>query len=459
MTRLAAAAMIVMLLFGCGTAPPPPSPPPQPTDWSALAPEAASAIRAALDQVNATPVAPDLWLQLAGLYHAHGQEPLAIPCYEAAIDLGAGGGHQARAWHLLGIALARGGAYDRALAASNQAAKEASYAPAHWQAGFWLLDLGRPDDAVSQFEKAMSINPTDTAAMIGLARARMQQQRLTEAAVVLEGIKNRGGDHPYLTYLLGTVYQRMGREADPLLRRGNASPPTWNDPWYHEVLAQRRGYEADLSRAMVKLDAGDLAGAVRSLQAMRKARPRDATVLNNLGAALHRSGDAQAAIEVLHASIRFNPSHAPSHITLAGVWLEAGSLDRASAFAEKAIELQPSMAPAREQAGRIAMAAGRMEDAAAHLQAAVQIGSNDPSVRELFGMVLLDLGKNSEALQQFEIIVRIDPDRPASIGGMSMAMARLGRKADALNILAAAQRRFPGHPALSRAASLIGGAP
>ncbi len=453
--RLAVAAMFLMLLWGCGTAPPPPEPP-QPAEWSALAPEAASAVRAALDHVKVGSDEPKSWLQLARLYHAHGLEPLAIPCYEVAIDLGAGG-DQARAWHLLGIALARGGEYERALAASDHAANEASYAPACWRAGFWLLDLGRPDDAATQFEQAMSINPTDTAAMIGLARARMQQQRLTEAAAVLEGIRNRGGNHPYLTYLLGTVYQRMGRDADALLRRGNASPPTWNDPWYHEVLAERRGYEADLSRAMAKFDAGDLAGAVRSLQAMRKARPRDATILNNLGAALHGSGDAEGAIEVLHASIRFNPSHAPSHITLAGVWLAEGSLDRASAFAEKAIELQPAMAPAREQAGRIAMASGRMEDAAGHLQAAVQIGSIDPSVRELLGIALLDLNENSDALQHFEITLRTDPDRPASIGGMAMAMARLGRRAEALQILAAAQQRFPGHPALSQAASLIGG--
>ena len=115
------------------------------------------------------------------------------------------------------------------------------------------------------------------------------------------------------------------------------------------------------------------------------------------------------------------------------------------------------MAPAREQAGRIAMASGRMEDAAGHLQAAVQIGSIDPSVRELLGIALLDLNENSDALQHFEITLRTDPDRPASIGGMAMAMARLGRRAEALQILAAAQQRFPGHPALSQAASLIGG--
>jgi len=421
-----------------------------------MAPEAAVALRSATADATSQPAKATARLALGRLYHAHGYEAFAESCYAAGIALGA---DSAEPHYLRSLCLAELGHYQQAITEADAALSRAQYAPAAWKCGFWMLDRGDLTGARKRFEQALELDGTAAAAMVGLARLFLQQEQATSAAAMLEDIIARGGRHPYVSYLLGRAYQRLGRddEAAPLLRYSGSGPPRYEDPWMDNVLAMRLGYEASMSRAMAKLDGGDVAGALRDFQSLNRSYPRDPDLLNNLGNVQLQLGAIDEATATLQSAIRIDAGHAPSHLTLADVFLQRGDLDRAEAHADRAIELRPTMAQAHAQRGRVSVARRDLEEAVMHLQRAIDIGIDDPAIRELLAVVLMDLGKPAEALHHFQVVLGADPTRWKAFGGSAIALARLGRRAEAEAILADARARFGDHPGLLRAATIVAG--
>lgn len=421
-----------------------------------MAPEAAAALRSATAAATKQPSKATARLVLGRLYHAHGYEELADSCYVAGITLGA---DSAEPHYLRGLCLAELGDYERAIAATDAALSRADYAPAAWKSGFWVLDRGDLAGAQRRFDLALDLDPSAAAAMVGLARVYLQREQAASAATMLEDLGDRGGRHPYVSYLLGRAYRQLGRddEAAPLLRYGGSGPPRYEDPWMDNVRAMRLGYEASMSRAIAKLDGGDVSGALRDLQSLQRAYPRDPDLLNNLGNVQMQIGALDEATATLQSAIRIDAGHAPSHLTLADVFMRRGNLDRAAAHADRAIELRPTMSQAHAQRGRVSVAQRQPQEALGYLQRAIDIGIDDPSTRELLAVVLLDLGEPSEALRHFQIVLGADAVRPQSLGGCAIALARLGRRVEAEAILADALASLGNHPALQRAVDIVSG--
>lgn len=101
------------------------------------------------------------------------------------------------------------------------------------------------------------------------------------------------------------------------------------------------------------LQAGDLAGALRSLQAAVQQNPSDARAYAFLGICHTRRGDAAAGIEALYRATQLAPADAVLRYNLGVALSQSGRVDEAKQALEQALQLNPAHAGAREQLLRL----------------------------------------------------------------------------------------------------------
>lgn len=419
-------------------------------DAGQLAPEAYAAIQAQQQNASRHPEAAQSWRELGMLYQAHGLDEAAILIYEYV----GGISDDSQAIYLQATAHARVGNYDEAIKLASQLS---DYIPATWKQGVWLMDQGRLADAAIKFQEVISRDPSAVAAIVGLARVRITQNKPELAITLLENIRTRGGSHPYLTFLLGTAHQRAGNQsiASTLLVGTAPGPPKWEDPWSDQMMAMQRGFAASLTRATTKIGEGDLQGALSILLSISKSHPRDTAVHNNLATVYMQLGQLDKANEILVKSIRRASDYAPTHLTMAMVLQRQGDPARAIVYAKRAVELQPAMSAAHALLGRLALQQGDLVASSAYFEESLSIGNSDPSTREVYAMVLLDLRETREALTQFGLVLQVNPSRTISIGGFAVATARLGNVQGALGILQEALKSAPTDTNLQRAMNTV----
>jgi len=446
--RITLSLIILILLSGCSK--PKPSTTIPVIDTSTLAPEAAVAINKAITDVSSLGTANE-WTTLGLYFQAHGLDEEAILAYQTSIELPSTP-YKTEYW--LAIAFAKLGYYQEAI---NACSRYTTYPPAFWRRGYWYIDVGNVEEAADMFDQAIAVDPRAVAALVGLARTRLQQNKPDEAVRILEGIRDRGGNHPYLSYLLGTSYQRAGRNEDAgnLLSKPATGPPKWADPWLDEMKGYQRGFAAAISRATAKLDQGDTTGALISLKLLSKSYPRHPVVLTNLATVHLQLGDLESAIKICGDSIRWNPTHAPSQLTMALALTQRGDFIHAAQYASEAISLQGSNSQAHALAGQIAFRNRNLQAAVLHLEQAIAIGSNNPTDREMLGMIYLEFRKFDHAAKQFELVLSINPTATRSIGGLALALGNSGRRSQALAILRKAITKYPQDQNLQRASQLL----
>ncbi len=438
----------ILLFIGCA------KPTPRATipviDTSQLAPEAGTAINSAINKIKSSGGAQD-WVTLGLYLQAHGLYKNAITCYEAAINLP---NTPTKTKYWLALSLAKLGEYDKAIANCSD---YKNYTPALWHQGYWFIDLGNAEAAELSFTRALEVNNKAVAAIVGLARTKLQQNNPSEAIVILEDLRNRGGNHPYLSYLLGTAYQRAGfvEKASSLLHNTGITPPKWEDPWFEEMQSYKKGLAALISVAIAKLDNDDPTGALTSLELLAKTNPRHPTILTNLAIVQLQLNQVDKAITSCSNAVRWNPDHAQAQLAMATIFFQSGKVDRAENHVLRAIELRPANSQAHSLAGKIALRTANVQDAAKHFEQAIAIGSNNPADREMLGMTYLDLQRYDKAAKQFEFVLRISPNATLSIGGLAVALAKSGKKNEAMSILQKGLLQFPNDLHLLRAAKSL----
>ena len=393
------------------------------------------------------------WFELAQYLHAHGLSSNAIKAYEYSLQIRS----SSQARYLLALSLARQGAYEKAI----QHAKQISgYGPAVWRQGYWYLDLGNPEQALQQFNKALAAKNNDVAAIIGKSRAYLALGNPEQTIKTLQLLLDRGGKHPYVFYLLGKAYQQSGQSelALQLLRQKSNGPPELSDIWYDTMKAHQSGFAAELNRAISCIDKGNLQEALQTLRSIERTYPYSPDVQSNLATVQLQLNKPNDAINTLGNAIRKSPEYAPLHLTMAFTMSRVNAMDEAMQSAKKALSLQPSMVVASTFIGKLATQQKDYAVALSSFKYSLQLGDSDPRTRELYAEMFLRVNDWAKAQEQYELVLQISPTRTGSIGGLCIALTKQGNRTTAITVLQKALRQYPDDPNLLRAQSAIGSA-
>ena len=156
---------------------------------------------------------------LGALLESVGDRANAVPHYRLAVQFVP---RQAGAHFNLGSALLADGQRGEAVAAATGAFRRAielrpNYAEAHGGLGSALLADGQPEAAITEYERALALNPNLARALIELAwlRATASESRLRDAveaiALSRRAMSLVGADHPVVLDTLAAAYASDGR--------------------------------------------------------------------------------------------------------------------------------------------------------------------------------------------------------------------------------------------------------
>jgi tetratricopeptide (TPR) repeat protein len=206
----------------------------------------------------------------------------------------------------LGVALARRGWVDAAIAHYQQALKsKPDFAEAHYNFGVALARRGRVDDAVAHFQQAVTIKPD-------FAEAH---------------------DH------LGVALVRRGQVDDAIAH-------------YQQALEIKPDYALAHDNLGVALAGrGQVDEAVTHYQKALEIKPDYALAHNNLGVVLVRRGQVDAAIAHYEQALKVKPDFADAHYNLGVALAQRGEVDAAIGHFQKVLAIKPDDAEAHYQLG------------------------------------------------------------------------------------------------------------
>ncbi len=185
----------------------------------------------------------------------------------------------------------------------------------------------------------------------------------------------------------------------------------------------------------IRMEGGDMAGAIELYERAREAMPAHAHVLVNLAAAYRASGRLHDARMVLEAVLQVDRRFAIAHNNLGNVLLDIGDRETAKRSYERAVVLEPNYAEPIAGLARIAEEEHRLDDARRLAERALRVAPQNVSALLTRARVKLRDEKPSEAAVELEALLRhsgLTPtNRVVTEGALGEAYDKLGRFADA----------------------------
>jgi tetratricopeptide (TPR) repeat protein len=190
--------------------------------------------------------------------------------------------------------------YDEAIVMLRQVTgQQPDHFGAHGSLGMALLLSNRPREALSEFEKAIALNPNNIDFLRPYALLLYRANRFDEAEAALQRVLELGGDHHDDHQILGVTLLRLERHDEAILQ--------------FELALKRNPSSVEARRAltqMLKMQAGRAASdeaALPYLGSLAELAPGDPLSWTMLGGALERTGDLEGAIEAIEKALAINP--------------------------------------------------------------------------------------------------------------------------------------------------------
>jgi Flp pilus assembly protein TadD/mono/diheme cytochrome c family protein len=240
----------------------------------------------------------------------------------------------------------------------------------------WLqvLPRGREDQRLVLQESLMRHRlekyPNEFTAHFNLAAVLQSLGRIEEAIMHYRRALEIKPDDPVARNSLGTTLQTAGK-LDEAIRE------------YREALRVRPAYtNAHYNLGTSLLALGRPEEAVGHFREVVRVEPEDADAYNDLGSALAMQGEMAEAAAQFEKAIKLAPAHANAHYNLGKVFAIQGNLAQAAAHFAAALASDPENADAHNDFGEVLAVQGKLAEAVAHFEQALRINPDHESARE-----------------------------------------------------------------------------
>lgn len=256
------------------------------------------------------------------------------------------------------------------------------------------------DRAVEALDAYLRANPTDSQAMLLLASAHMSQGRHARATQIMQDAL-KTSDQPQLRTALGLSlvggarYGQAVKELEAVFTK---------DP---------KQLQAGYALGSIYVQSGQSANALRVVETLNNAHPKNAGVLNLLGAARRAKPDLAGARAAFQAALEVDPAFTSAQVNLARLDIDAKAYSKAgerlnASFAkdEKSLEVLSAIADLAERTNKLT-------DAQRWLSKADEHAGPDNAVPAL-ALVDFHLRHNQPALAK-EAIKRAQSKAPEAV--------------------------------------------
>jgi len=324
-----------------------------------------------------------------------------------------------KALNLYGIALTGAGRRDAANARFREAlALDPAFSPALKNLGVNEYDAGRYADARAHFTQALKLAPADEVVHLYLGELDYRAKKTATALAHYEKTGTRFAQNPVWTAHYGAALIAAGRTKDALavLERIPASDPAalfdagvvLGQAGAHVEAARffgaaRKGYKdpyaAGFNQALMLVDAGDDAGAVRVAQELITEGKAAAELYNLASRALVRLGRIDEAYDALRQATRLEPKAPENYVDLATICVEHDNFDLGLEIVDIGLGELPQSWVLRLQRGVLLAMKGLMTDAEKEFETARRLAPVQAVPYAALGMVWIQGGQTEKAVE------------------------------------------------------------
>lgn len=283
------------------------------------------------------------------------------------------------------------------------------------------------------FQAVLRKQPRHLGALGNLGIIYSRTNRADQAIAVYQRVLRLSPDDKAILLNLGLVYlkQESHQRALPLFARVVAIDP------------QHR--QARQLLAVCRLYTGQLAPAIRDLEALRTASPRDEQILFLLGFAYLKNHDPATAKTIFEQMFAI-AGPARTQFLLGRACYEAALFERAEESFLEVLRLDPDFPGSHLELGKLYISQRRTGDAVRELNLALKVNPDNEEASYFLGGLLVQESRYAEAILYLERARKLRPDSWATFLYLGKAKLRLERPAEAVTLLQRAVELNPDEP-------------
>jgi tetratricopeptide (TPR) repeat protein len=236
--------------------------------------------------------------------------------------------------------------------------------------GLALQEMGRYDEAIGDYNKAIVLDPLSPEPYINLGMVYGMTGRHKDS---LQSLKRALAIDPNSTaayFNLATLYRKTGKTDEAIENYGKVIDL---DPNYRAAF---RGLGA------THMSLGRTDDAIMAYAKLVSLSPADPEALTSLGDALARKGAGKDAMEQYQSALSINPDYVDAHYGLGSLYANSGRTQEAMGHFEAAVKLKPDNAFYRNILGISYGQKGLFDKAVEQFEAAVRLAPSESSYRE-----------------------------------------------------------------------------
>jgi len=265
--------------------------------------------------------------------------------------------------------------------------------------GFALHNLGRYDEALQAYNRAIEIDPQLAAAW-------------NNKGIILEGQGK---------------YDEAIKAYDEVIRLD----PNLAEAWHNKGVAFGKQSKYD--------------EAIQAYDEAIRLNPNYANAWYNKGAALGKQGKYDEAIKAYDEVIRLDPNYAEPWNNKGNALYAQGKYDEAIKAYDEAIRLDPNLAEAWHNKGVALGKQSKYDEAIKAYDEAIRLNPNYANAWYNKGNALYNLGKYDEAIKAYDEAIRLDPNHAKAWYGKGIALGKQGKYDEAIKCYDEAIRLDPNH--------------
>ena len=253
--------------------------------------------------------------------------------------------------------------------------------------GFAYLQVGRFGNAVTAFEEARTLEPSNPSLTGYLIQAYMSAKNFSQAAELARQARAENADNLALARLEAQALRQSGK-ADQALA-------------LLEGVVQKKADDPDAYIALAELynDASRGAQAVKLLQDAQSKFPAESSLTFELAAVLEKQKKYSESEAVFRQLITREPDHAGALNYLGYMLVERGErLDESVGFIQRALKIDPDNGSYLDSLGWAYFKSGKLDLAEQYLKRAADQLLTNSVVQDHYGDVLARLGRHDQAI-------------------------------------------------------------
>lgn len=343
--------------------------------------------------------------------------------------------------------------------------------------GYSLTELGRLDEAIAAYDRAITLKPDLSWAWARKGRTLRLLRRYDEALTCYDQALKLQPRYAWAWRGKGMVLEMSGDLAQALecYQKAATFDPIdiWN--WYNQadmlgalnripeaIEALESALRIDPSHAnswaklgQLQRQSRDLIGARKSFEEALRLNPRLAWAHNGYGQVLRAMGASQEALLAFKRAARHQPGEVVYWNNLTETLLDLDQHDEALKSAQQGVRIAPDDANAWAKLGQALRYLNRLDEALDAYERSVGLQSDFAWAINGMGIVMEQLGQFEDALNAYIRAAALSGHNASSLYNIGNALALLGRYDEALETLNAALAINPDYPrALARIGSI-----